>query len=79
MVLMERAALALVRAVENRFPLLASSPGVIVAGPGNNGGDALAAGRILLEKGAKFHSPGSPRLEFPNRNALRDEAGRTLG
>ncbi len=54
MVLMEHAALALALAVEKRFLLLPHSQGVILAGPGNNGGDALAAARILFEKKAKF-------------------------
>lgn len=47
--LMERAAMAVAREISDRF-----LPGVRVvamAGPGNNGGDALAACRILSEQG----------------------------
>lgn len=49
MVLMERAALA----VLHTFDELGLSPGrvLIVAGMGNNGGDGLALGRLLLERG----------------------------
>ena len=47
--LMERAAKALTRAIEaewsNRTPV------VVFAGPGNNGGDALAVARMLGEDG----------------------------
>jgi ADP-dependent NAD(P)H-hydrate dehydratase / NAD(P)H-hydrate epimerase len=49
--LMEHAALALASALEKRFgALLPSSRGVVIAGPGNNGGDVLAAARVLIEK-----------------------------
>jgi ADP-dependent NAD(P)H-hydrate dehydratase / NAD(P)H-hydrate epimerase len=52
LVLMEHAALGLVSALETRFgSLLVKTRGVIVAGTGNNGGDVLAATRILHEKG----------------------------
>lgn len=47
--LMERAAKALTRSIEeewsNRTPI------VVFAGPGNNGGDALAVARLLSEDG----------------------------
>ncbi len=47
--LMERAANAVAKEVSSRF--LPSRRIVIVAGPGNNGGDALAVARILAEMG----------------------------
>ena len=45
--LMERAAKALVRAICEQWPN--STPVVVFAGPGNNGGDALAVARLLAE------------------------------
>lgn len=45
--LMERAAKAITRAIEERWT--AHTPAVIFAGPGNNGGDALAVARLLAE------------------------------
>ncbi len=45
--LMERAAKALVRAICEQWP--SSTPVVVFAGPGNNGGDALAVARLLAE------------------------------
>ncbi len=57
-VLMERAALHIEDAVERALPCIKldyywnkNAAILIVAGPGNNGGDALASGRILIEKG----------------------------
>ncbi len=47
--LMERAAQALAVEIMQRF--YASQRIVVVAGPGNNGGDALAVARLLLEQG----------------------------
>lgn len=47
--LMERAAKAITRAIAERWT--AESPVVVFAGPGNNGGDALAVARMLTEKG----------------------------
>ncbi len=47
--LMERAAYAFVGALD--LTLLAYKPITIIAGTGNNGGDALAISRILLDKG----------------------------
>lgn len=47
--LMERAAKALTRAIEEEW--LNHTSVVIFAGPGNNGGDALAVGRMLAEDG----------------------------
>ena len=47
--LMERAAKALTRAITGRWPQ--SVPIVVFAGPGNNGGDALAVARMMSELG----------------------------
>ena len=47
--LMERAARALTDALTKRWDT--QTPFVIFAGPGNNGGDALAVGRLLASKG----------------------------
>lgn len=47
--LMERAARAIVRAIADEWG--ASTPVVVFAGPGNNGGDALAVARLLAEAG----------------------------
>ena len=46
--LMERAARAITRAVTERWDT--SVPVVVFAGPGNNGGDALAVARMLIEQ-----------------------------
>ncbi len=47
--LMERAAKALTRAIEEEWSN--RTPVVVFAGPGNNGGDALAVARMLCEDG----------------------------
>ncbi len=47
--LMERAAVALTRAITNEWSNV--HPVVVFAGPGNNGGDALAVARLLSEQG----------------------------
>ena len=47
--LMERASQALAKAISERWTN--ETPIVVFAGPGNNGGDALAVARLLAEKG----------------------------
>ena len=47
--LMERASLAMARAITARWS--AKTPIKVFAGPGNNGGDALAVSRMLAEEG----------------------------
>ena len=47
--LMERAAKALTQAITEMYS--ASMPVVVFAGPGNNGGDALAVARLMADKG----------------------------
>ena len=47
--LMERAAKAITHAIAERWS--ANTPVVVFAGPGNNGGDALAVARMLADKG----------------------------
>lgn len=47
--LMERSAKAITNAICERWAQ--STPIVVFAGPGNNGGDALAMSRLLAEKG----------------------------
>ena len=49
--LMERAANALTEAITNRWD--SETPVTVFAGPGNNGGDALAVARMMAEKGYK--------------------------
>ena len=46
--LMERAAKALTQAITDSWRV--NTPVIIFAGPGNNGGDALAVARMLIEK-----------------------------
>lgn len=48
-VLMERAALAVAGEIADRFP--ANTKVTILAGPGNNGADGLAVGRLLIDRG----------------------------
>lgn len=60
--LMERAARALAEAIAGRWD--AETPLTVFAGPGNNGGDALAVSRLLAQKGYRvevylFNTKGS--------------------
>jgi NAD(P)H-hydrate epimerase len=60
--LMERAAAAITAAITKRWDV--STPFTVFAGPGNNGGDALAVARMLAEKGYRvevylFNTKGS--------------------
>ena len=50
--LMERAATVLTKAITDRWNT--DTPVTIFAGPGNNGGDALAVARMMAEKGYKI-------------------------
>ena len=52
LVLMENAALAVVSAIEQRIDELTGLATIVVAGPGNNGGDGLAVARLLWNRGA---------------------------
>ena len=51
--LMERAAQAVAKEIMNQWPDKDDTRFVIFAGPGNNGGDALAVARLLAEQGYK--------------------------
>jgi ADP-dependent NAD(P)H-hydrate dehydratase / NAD(P)H-hydrate epimerase len=51
--LMERAGAAVADAVAARHP--AGSTVVVLAGPGNNGGDGFVAARVLVERGYRVH------------------------
>ena len=62
--LMERAANALAKEIMSQWPDKEDTRFVIFAGPGNNGGDALAGARLLSEQGYKpvvylFNTTGS--------------------
>ncbi len=58
LLLMERAAMEMTAVIESRMNY--DDRIIVFAGTGNNGGDALAAGRILCQKGVKvtFYMPG---------------------
>jgi len=53
LVLMEHAARGIVEELELRFCSLCAHKFIVLYGPGNNGGDALAVARMLLLKGAE--------------------------
>ena len=75
--LMERASRAITQAITTRFE--STTPVVVFAGPGNNGGDALAVSRMLSEKGYivdaylfNIHGTLSDNCE-KNRDRLKSE------
>ena len=80
--LMERAARALTRAITDEWT--AATPVVVFAGPGNNGGDALAVARMLIEQGysvAAYLFNISDRLSDDcnaNKNRLMEKRGKAL-
>ena len=54
LILMEHASLAVVRKLEKRFAgFIQNSRGLILAGSGNNGGDALAVARLIHQLGCR--------------------------
>ncbi|NOY53137.1 MAG: NAD(P)H-hydrate dehydratase [Deltaproteobacteria bacterium] len=63
-VLMENAALGVVRAMEERYGDLCGKKVVVICGKGNNGGDGFAVARHLSNRGAGVHLflPGDPNL-----------------
>lgn len=74
--LMERASQVLAKAIAERWTV--DTPFAVFAGPGNNGGDALAVSRLLVEKGYRvevylFNTKGelSPDCEV-NKERLAD-------
>ncbi|MCI8694432.1 MAG: NAD(P)H-hydrate dehydratase [Lachnospiraceae bacterium] len=68
-VLMERAALAAAELVWKRCSGKSGKRVLIMAGMGNNGGDGLAAGRLLAEKGCQVEiwNVGDPGKASPQR------------
>ncbi|RHY65946.1 hypothetical protein DYB35_003659 [Aphanomyces astaci] len=61
--LMELAGLSVACVVENEFRHVAATPLLVVAGPGNNGGDALVAARHLK------HFGFLPEVHYPKPTA----------
>jgi len=80
--LMERAARALTSAITSRWN--SNVPVVVFAGPGNNGGDALAVARMLTEKGYQvqtflFNISGKLSADCAeNKQRLMTKKGRPL-
>ena len=73
-VLMENAALQVMRTLRERFPRLQDENIVIVAGKGNNGGDGLAVARHLFNAGA-----GPKVLLAASKDEVRGDAALNLG
>lgn len=77
--LMERASQALAEAIAERWD--SDTPFTVFAGPGNNGGDALAVSRLLAEKGFSpevylFNTKGSLSPDCKtNRDRLKEVPG----
>ncbi len=80
--LMERAAHVLTRAITESWPT--TTPVVVFAGPGNNGGDALAVSRMLIEQNYQvqtflFNITGHLSADCAeSKNRLCDKKGRAL-
>ena len=80
--LMERAARAITSAIVDRWN--SNVPVVVFAGPGNNGGDALAVARMLTEKGYQvqtflFNITGKLSADCAeNKQRLMTKKGRPL-
>ena len=80
--LMERAARALTSAITSRWN--SNVPVVVFAGPGNNGGDALAVARMLTERGFQvqtflFNISGKLSADCAeNKQRLMTKKGRPL-
>lgn len=77
--LMERASQALAQAIAERWSV--ETPFTVFAGPGNNGGDALAVSRLLAERGYRvevylFNTKGVLSLDCEtNKERLAGVAG----
>ncbi len=80
--LMERAARAITKAITEQWPN--TVPVVVMAGPGNNGGDALAVARMLMEQDYQvqtflFNITGHLSADCTeNKQRLVDKKGRAL-
>lgn len=68
LVLMENAALAVVDALVENYPAAASA--TVFCGPGNNGGDGLAAARHLAVRGLRVEVVLVPGTSRPSPDAL---------
>ena len=71
--LMERASEALAQEICSRFS--PEMPFVVFAGPGNNGGDALAVSRLMAERGYRlsvylFNTKDSLSITFATASVL---------